>query len=149
MSDDYSAMLLPKASWKQTDQKKGSSRKKQKNTSPIKTPSIMQQEEDRRCYLCMLLDDNYQEQAYLEEHHALFGALHKLSDWYGLRVKLCPRHHRIGKEAVHNNDGNAKLLMKIAQLQFMISYPGLNWMRVIKENYWEKEHESTSKGRDS
>ena len=142
MSDDYSAMLLPKASWKQTDQKKGR-RKNTKVTSAGKIPSIMQQEDDNRCYLCMLLEGNYLEQDNLEEHHVLFGALHKLSDWYGLRVKLCPRHHRNGPEAVHNNRENARLLMKIAQLMFMTAYPRLNWIKVIEVNYWEDEDETT------
>ena len=132
---DYSDMLFPKASWKQGTKK----------TKRTKTDSIMQSKDDKRCYLCMLLENNYQTHDYLEEHHVLFGKLHKLSDQYGFCVNLCPRHHREGKEAVHNNQKNARLLMKIAQALFITWYPELNWMQVIGRNYWEKEDEAAEK----
>lgn len=74
--------------------------------------SILQLKEDRRCYLCAL-EGNLQEQSYLEEHHVMFGeGLRQLSEEYGLKVNLCTRHHRTGKEAVHNNKENADKLKK-------------------------------------
>lgn len=149
MSDDYSAMLLPKASWKQTERKKPAkekatpAKKRSKKRKHKKRKSIMQPKTDRRCYLCMLLDGNFQYHSELEEHHVLFGNTKWISDEYGLRVNLCIPHHRTGKAAVHNNNKNAKLLMRIAQNQFMERYPELDWMEIVRENYLEDEDETT------
>ena len=60
-----------------------------------------------------------------------------LSDWYGLRVNLCLRHHREGPEAVHNNKENAEILMKMAQQVFMEEFPELDWMEIVGKNYLE------------
>lgn len=144
MSIDYSDMAFPKPKKKEkvTRQKKPRGRKKEqkqpwKKTKRKKIPSIMQEKENRRCYLCMLLENDYRIHSYLEEHHVLFGDLHMLSDWYGLRVNLCLRHHREGPEAVHNNKENAEILMKMAQQVFMEEFPELDWMEIVGKNYLE------------
>lgn len=148
MSIDYSDMAFPKPKKKEKEskfkrQKKPKIRKKEckqpwKKTGMKKIPSIMQDKDDRRCYLCMLLEKDYRIHSYLEEHHVLFGDMHKLSDWYGLRVNLCMKHHREGTEAVHNNYENAELLRKIAQQTFEKEFPELEWMEIIKVNYLEE-----------
>lgn len=158
MSIDYSAMAFPKDAWKQEKPEKSkckrqkkpikkrlapAQKKKRKQKKYKKIKSIMQPKEDRRCYLCMLLDGNYRIHSYLEEHHVIFGDEKWVSDAYGLRVNLCALHHRTGKAAVHNNQENAELLKKIAQQRFMEEYPHLNWHDYVEKNYLEVEDETT------
>ena len=51
----------------------------------------------------------------VEDHHIFFGvAKRKLSEKYGLKVWLCPTHHR-GTQGVHGRDGH-KLDMELKQL---------------------------------
>lgn len=113
-------MLFPKKSYKK--------RKKHKK-------SILQSKEDRRCVLCMLLDGDYNEKAYLEEHHVLFGNAHAFAEAEGLKVNLCLEHHRTGVAAVHNNQENAELLMKIAQERWEKTHTHEEWMLHVGKNY--------------
>ena len=127
---DIECMMFPKKSWIKTR------RKNWKNIPKNpKVKSIMQDDKDCRCYLCMLLENNYQEYAYTEEHHVLYGSRHKLSDRYGLRVRLCLKHHRAANESLHNNQELADLLKAQAQKRFMEVYPDLNWMDIVGKNY--------------
>lgn len=51
----------------------------------------------------------------VEDHHIYFGvAKRKLSEDYGLKVWLCPSHHR-GTNGVHGRDGH-KLDQELKQL---------------------------------
>lgn len=51
----------------------------------------------------------------VEDHHIFFGtAKRKLSEKYGLKVWLCPTHHR-GTQGIHGKDGH-KLDMELKQL---------------------------------
>ena len=51
----------------------------------------------------------------VEDHHIFFGqANRKLSEKYGLKVWLCPTHHR-GTIGVHGRDGH-KLDMQLKEL---------------------------------
>lgn len=111
MSKDY--MLLPKP----TKRKK---RKKHKK-------SIMQPKEDRRCYLCMLLDNDYSYKPCLHEHHVMFGADKAFAEAEGLKVNLCRKHHQDGPEAVHNNRKNAELLKEKAQEEFEQTHSREEW----------------------
>ena len=103
----------------------------------------MQPKEDRRCYLSMLLDGDYREWPYLEEHHVIFGDEKWVSDAYGLRVNLRPEYHRIGPAAVHNNQKNAELLKRLAQERFMEVFQELNWHDYVEKNYLEVKDETT------
>lgn len=134
MEIDYSAMAFPKEVWKHPVRRKNDSQKKRKPRKYRKIPSILQDKSDKRCYLCMLLDENYREHAYVEEHHVIFGDNKWISDAYGLRVNLCADHHRTSPAAVHNNHDNAELLMRIAQRSFMEHFRE-NWMQLVKKNY--------------
>lgn len=87
----------------------------------------------------MLLDNDFKEYEYLEEHHVLFGTDKWISDAYGLRVNLRPEYHRTTASAVHNNQENAKLLKKLAQQRFMEVYPDLDWMAIVGRNYLESD----------
>lgn len=97
--------------------------------------SIMQPKEDRRCMLCMLLNGDYLEKTYLEEHHVLFGNAHAFAEEEGLKVNLCLGHHRIGPEAVHNNHKNAELLMEMAQKEWEKTHTREEWMCHVEKNY--------------
>jgi hypothetical protein len=51
----------------------------------------------------------------VEDHHIFFGAAkRKISEKYGLKVWLCPTHHR-GTNGVHGKNGH-KLDMQLKQL---------------------------------
>ena len=74
MSIDYSDMAFPKPGKK----------KKQK----VHRKSILQQKEDKTCFLCVLLHKDFRKK-YVEEHHAIFGSGRRaLSEEYGLKVNL-------------------------------------------------------------
>ena len=76
--------------------------------------SIMQAD-DGTCFLCKLLEGNDWEQQ-TEEHHAIFGTgMRALSEKYGLKVYLCLRHHRLSKDAVHQNHEMARKVQAFAQ----------------------------------
>lgn len=104
--------------------------------------SIMQAYDRSRgssCYLCEKLYGIYGTQ-YTEEHHAIGGtANRKLSEKYGLKVRLCIQHHREGPEAVHNNIGNMRLLQKDAQIAFEENYPNLSFTGIFGMNYLTEE----------
>lgn len=73
-----------------------------------------------------------------EEHHAIFGtAGRKLSEKYGLKVYLCLAHHRIGKEAVHNNHKMARFVQANAQRAFEATFPDKDFMEIFGRNYKE------------
>lgn len=97
--------------------------------------SILQYKDDRRCYLCMLLNDDHSEKRYLEEHHVLFGAAHAFAEEEGLKVNLCLTHHREGAAAVHNNAENARMLKKIAQESWERDHSREEWMERVGKNY--------------
>ena len=52
---------------------------------------------------CALLNNDYTYKP-REEHHVVFGSgQRESSEKYGLKVYLCPEHHRGGPYAPHNN----------------------------------------------
>ena len=108
--------------------------------------SIMQ-EKDGRCYLCMLLHNDYSAKP-VQEHHVIFGrANRKLSEKYGLKVYLCIWHHTEGPEAVHKSAEIAKILKVLAQRTFRKVFPELDWLSIFGKNY-DTEQEEKSVGRE-
>ena len=75
----------------------------------------------------------------LEEHHVFGGYNRKKSEKYGLKVYLCPEHHRTGREAVHQEDknGNKRLLQAIAQEKFEEVHKDLDFISIFGRNYIE------------
>ena len=66
----------------------------------------------RQCLIC--------HNSNVEEHHCIYGtANRKLSEKYGLKVYLCPEHHR-GTRGVHGRDGKTldTYLKQLAQSKF-------------------------------
>lgn len=147
MSIDYSDMAFPKPVKKTKEkkpywqrQKKPQNRKKasvkrRKPKKYKKVKSIMQDKSDKRCFLCMILDNEYRTHSYVEEHHVLYGSRKWISDAYGLRVNLCRKHHRQDKDALHDNWEYSLLLKQKAQQAFMEAYPKEDWMKIVGKNY--------------
>lgn len=95
---------------------------------------------DGRCYLCELLGD-YSEKC-TEEHHAIGGtANRKISERTGLKVYLCPEHHRIGKNAVHNNHVIAAFIQDKAQSAYESYYQTDDFVLKFGKNYHIDEKE--------
>lgn len=101
--------------------------------------SIMHQK-DGTCYLCMLLNGDYDDHKITEEHHAVFGwANRNLAERYGLKVYICPEHHRNGENAAHKNYKIAKLLQEKAQEAFERENPNLSFRAIFGMNYKSDE----------
>ena len=73
------------------------------------------QEKDGRCYLCMMLNQDYTIRHGLHEHHIFGGANRQNSEAEGLKVYLCVQHHIDGPAAVHNNSENMRILQEAGQ----------------------------------
>lgn len=98
--------------------------------------SILHKKQDRTCYLCMLLNNDYDTRTGLHEHHVIPGtAGRQLSERYGLKVYLCLQHHTAGPMAVHGNTELQRLLQNKAQAVFEKEYSHEKWMEVFGKNY--------------
>ncbi|MDO4647950.1 MAG: hypothetical protein Q4B26_04805 [Eubacteriales bacterium] len=115
-------MMFPKRDFKKK-------RKKHKD-------SIMQHK-DRRCYLCMKLEDNDTYHTVLHEHHAFGGANRDNSEAEGLKVYLCVNHHVNGPAAVHNNQKNMRLIQQDAQRAYERTHSREEFMELFGRNYLE------------
>lgn len=124
LKNNYDAMAFPKESWKKKRSRRNSKKK-----------VVMHPKESGYCFLCALLHGDYSYK-YTEEHHVMFGAgQRETSDQYGLTVRLCCKHHKDGKEAVHNSQEIRELLCKKAQQWFAENYPEENWNELFRKNY--------------
>ena len=75
--------------------------------------SIIQ--EEKRCWVCR--------NPHVEEHHIFYGSANRaLSEKYGLKVYLCPYHHR-GNCGVHFNPKLDDMLKGVAEQRFCEEYP--------------------------
>ncbi len=120
MSVDYTDMAFPKPGKK----------KKRK----IHKKSILHTQKGI-CYLCVHLNSDYRQQ-YTEEHHILYGSgRREISEAEGLKVNLCPDHHRNGQQAVHNSRETRELLCRIAQEEYEQNHTRAQWMRIAGKNY--------------
>lgn len=87
----------------------------------IHKKSIFAQEEGQ-CYLCNMLGI-YTYHHYTEEHHIFEGtANRRKSEEHGMKVNLCPAHHRGdingNKQAVHHNSEMSDMLHRAGQAEF-------------------------------
>lgn len=99
------------------------------------------QKKDGHCYLCMMGGDFGIR--WTEEHHIFGGPRRRISEAEGLKVYLCPEHHRTGPAAVHRNAETRKKLQEIAQAQWEKDHSREEWMRMMGKNYREDEDEGT------
>ena len=82
--------------------------------------SIIQDE--RECYIC--------HSTYVEDHHIFFGTANRqLSEKYGLKVWLCPIHHR-GVYSPHFDKELDDKLKQLAKEKFEETYP-YNFQRLF------------------
>ena len=90
---------------------------------------------------CMLIDGSCFGR--IEYHHVMPASNRKKSTEYGLIAPLCSNHHRISREAVHNNAENMNFLKAKAHIAFEKYYPGLSWLKIFGRNYrWIIDEES-------
>ncbi len=94
--------------------------------------SIMQQD-DRYCYLCGANGtcDN------LHWHHVFGGANRKLSEKYGLKVRLCGQKcHENGPDAVHKNIKINRAIQAAGQEAFeAVHGTREDFMKIFGRNY--------------
>lgn len=99
--------------------------------------SILHDKGSRTCYLCMLLDGNYNPHIILDEHH-IFGGPNRIhSEETGLKVYLCPEHHTMGKIAVHNCKYTMDLMHKIGQRKYEETHTRQEFTKLFGKNYLE------------
>lgn len=93
--------------------------------------SIIQKENE--CYLCR----NFMgvENPGGEKHHIFGGARRKLSEKYGLTVKLCSYHHRDHRYGVTYNEGMSRQLKITAQGKFQERFPQEDFIKIFGRNY--------------
>ena len=99
--------------------------------------SVIQNKEDRQCYICKNFLGDFSEKSDLEEHHIFGGPNRTLSEKFGLKVYLCHEHHQNSPESVHNNkDPQYNLLLKQeGQKAFMKQYPDKDFVKVFGKSY--------------
>lgn len=120
MSIDYSDMAFPKP---------GKKKKRHKHKK-----SIMPTQKGI-CFLCARLNGDWRRKV-TEEHHILFGAGQRESaEGTGIKVDLCLYHHRIGQQAVHNNQEMRELLCRIAQEEYEKTHTREEWRKISRKNY--------------
>ena len=79
------------------------------------------------CYFCGATQ--------VEEHHIFGGSgRRKLSEKYGLKVWLCPEHHR-GNNGAHLNWAIDYVLKCAGQRAFQEKYPELDFIKIFGRNY--------------
>ena len=117
---DTSELMFPKSS--------GKKRKK------IRHGSVLQ-EKDGRCFLCVLLEDDFRIQREVHEHHVFNGPDRELSDEEGLTVYLCARHHVDGTAAVHNNRENDLILKRYAQMIWEETHTREQFRKKFRKSY--------------
>ncbi len=122
MLSENSGLMLQKPQWKK--------KRKRHKESILSTAK-------GTCFLCARLHNDFR-QKYTEEHHILFGSGQRdISEAEGLKVYLCPDHHRTGPEAVHNNQDMRELVCRIAQEEYEKTHTREEWMMISRKNYLE------------
>lgn len=87
------------------------------------------------CYLCAKEEGNWNYQ-YTECHHVVFGGGGRTrSEENGLKVYLCRRHHKEGKDAVHNCRATRERLCAYLQEAYEQDHTREEWMNIAYKNY--------------
>lgn len=106
---------------------------KKKRRKRHKTSII--QEKNGICYLCEKLHGDCRRHGRLEEHHIFDGPNRAKAEAEGLKVYLCPAHHREGPEAVHKNRETMRILQRDAQAAYEQENGHEAFMDLIGRNY--------------
>lgn len=112
------------------------SRKKRKKHKT----SILHQK-NGTCYLCIQLHGDLRCHPITHEHHIYGGPNRSISEAEGFKAYLCPEHHEFGKEAVHNNAENMRLLQQDCQREYEQTHTRQQFMELIGRNYLEEDYE--------
>lgn len=95
--------------------------------------SILQEKEDKRCYLCMLEGDDRIQQ--VEEHHIYFGPNRAVSEANGFKCNLCLAHHRTGEKAVHINREQDLRLKQVCKKEYEKDHTREEFRALIGKSY--------------
>ena len=91
--------------------------------------SIIQQ--NKTCYVCGCSNN-------LHSHHIFYGlGKRKLSEQYGLKLWLCPKHHNMSDLGIHFNKPLDNMVKELAQRKAM-SYYGWSvedWLKIFRRSY--------------
>lgn len=84
----------------------------------------------KECYVCGC-------KGVLHCHHIFGGAKRKLSEEYGLKLWLCPKHHNMSDDGIHFNKPLDNLVKELAQVKAMNYYSWSldDWMKIFRRNY--------------
>lgn len=90
--------------------------------------SIIQQ--TRECYVCGC-------KGILHSHHIFGAGKRPLSEKYGLKIWLCPKHHNMSDLGIHFNKPLDNLVKELAQTKAMNYYNWTidDWMKIFRRNY--------------
>lgn len=69
------------------------------------------------------------------EHHVFYGSKRRLSEYHGLKVYLCGKHHNASNEGVHFNPVLDRTLKQFAQYKFEQKYSHDEFMRIFGKDY--------------
>lgn len=105
--------------------------------------SIMHDKRDGTCYLCMR-DGEFSRMTTLEEHHAIHGtANRRLSERWGLKVYLCPAHHRRIHDAKDGSPEDTYIKVN-AQRAFEEKYPKRSFLKIFGKNFDLEPHKDST-----
>lgn len=91
--------------------------------------SIIQQGEERRCFICGRT-------TFLEKHHIFGGANRKNSEKYGLTVDLCHFCHNEPPKGAHHNEVTMNYLHRVGQKAFeKVHGSRADFMKIFGKNY--------------
>ncbi len=116
-------------------------RKTKKKKRRIPHPASILQKEEGLCYLCGKLNHIFLPAEHLEMHHVFGGPNRLISEMNGFKVKLCPEHHRTGKEAVHRKMENMRMIQKDTQRAYEREHTRQQFVELIGRNYLEDDNE--------
>lgn len=100
--------------------------------------SIIHDNPNRECFLCVLMRDDHRPKRPLHKHHVFGGPNRRHSEEYGLTVDLCLDDHETGKFAVHRCQETQDLLHKIGQREFEERYSRQQFVDIFGKNYLEE-----------
>ena len=102
-------------------------------------PKSIVQNLDDRCFICGRFGG-------LHTHHIFYGAgLRKVSDKFGLTVRLCPYCHLYSDHAVHKNRKTDLWLKRLGQEAYMETYHknADEFRSHFRKNYLEENNNGT------
>lgn len=110
----------------------GAPKQQKKKTRQRHKESIIRKK-DGKCYLCAMQGDI--DDKYTEEHHIFGGSRRKISEAEGLKVHLCPWHHRTGPDSAHLNKKTREFLQATAQIAWEKTHTHEDWMQMMGKDY--------------